>query len=149
MKYVLDTNILVQLVRGSALADDINQRYQLFKPDNRLFVSIVSIGEIYAFAYKNKWGKRKIEEVESVLAELYPIPIDNRETAKVYAEIDAFSQNKHDYFSMPSHISARNMGKNDLWIAATTHILAATLLTTDKDFLHLHGVFFEVECVEI
>lgn len=32
---------------------------------------------------------------------------------------------------------ARNMGKNDLWIAASAKAAGATLLTTDGDFDHL------------
>jgi len=39
------------------------------------------------------------------------------------------------------------MGKNDLWIAATAHILRATLVTTDKDFDHVQN-FFGLEWVE-
>jgi predicted nucleic acid-binding protein len=39
------------------------------------------------------------------------------------------------------------MGKNDLWIAATATVFQATLLTTDKDFNHLHNVFFKVEYI--
>lgn len=34
--------------------------------------------------------------------------------------------------------SAQNMGKNNLWIAACALATGATLLTTDKDFDHLH-----------
>jgi predicted nucleic acid-binding protein len=41
--------------------------------------------------------------------------------------------------------SSRNMGKNDLWIAATAYALNAVLLTTDADFDHLHQIFFEVK----
>lgn len=40
------------------------------------------------------------------------------------------------------------MGKNDLWIAATTSVLKAKLLTTDNDFDHLDGVFFEVAFID-
>jgi predicted nucleic acid-binding protein len=36
------------------------------------------------------------------------------------------------------------MGKNDLWIAASASLAGATLITTDKDFDHLHGKFVEV-----
>ena len=64
-----------------------------------------------------------------------------------YAEIDAFSQGKLK--DRPLSISARNMGKNDLWIAATASILNATLLTTDLDFNHLHNVFLNLECIKI
>jgi len=30
------------------------------------------------------------------------------------------------------------MGQNDMWIAATAHVLGCELVTTDKDFDHLH-----------
>jgi predicted nucleic acid-binding protein len=36
------------------------------------------------------------------------------------------------------------MGKNDIWIAATTSAIFATLITTDGDFEHLNGVFFDL-----
>jgi predicted nucleic acid-binding protein len=40
------------------------------------------------------------------------------------------------------------MGKNDLWIAATASLIGATLLTADKDFSHLQGVFLDVEVID-
>jgi predicted nucleic acid-binding protein len=45
-------------------------------------------------------------------------------------------------------MTARNMGKNDLWIAATASVQSATLITTDKDFDHLNGVFLPVIYVD-
>ena len=61
-----------------------------------------------------------------------------------YAEIDAFSQGRHVERKLPGGMSSRNMGKNDLWIAATASVLNAKLLTTDRDFDHLHQEFLEV-----
>jgi len=63
-----------------------------------------------------------------------------------YAEIDAFSQGK--LAGKPLSGSARNMGKNDLWIAATTSVLNAKLLTLDNDFDHLKNEFIELEKIE-
>jgi tRNA(fMet)-specific endonuclease VapC len=40
--------------------------------------------------------------------------------------------------------SARNMGKNDVWIAATASVLQIPLLTTDADFQHLDTVYLEL-----
>jgi len=37
------------------------------------------------------------------------------------------------------------MGKNDLWIAATAHVVDATILTTDKDFDHLASEFLKCQ----
>ena len=33
----------------------------------------------------------------------------------------------------------------DIWIAATTQYLSATLVTADNDFNHLQPVFFKIE----
>jgi len=46
-------------------------------------------------------------------------------------------------------MTARNMGKNDLWIAATTHVLNATLVTTDKDFDHLDKIYIKRDYLDI
>jgi len=64
-----------------------------------------------------------------------------------YAEIDAFSQGR-----LPGRrldCSARNMGKNDLWIAAVASTLNATLITTDSDFDHLNNRFLNVARFEL
>jgi tRNA(fMet)-specific endonuclease VapC len=44
----------------------------------------------------------------------------------------------------PIEGSAKNMGKNDLWIAATASVTKAILVTSDKDFTHLDGVYFDI-----
>lgn len=64
--------------------------------------------------------------------------------SRSFSEIDAFSQGKHGVKKLPNGMSSRNMGKNDLWIAASASVLNAVLLTTDKDFDHLDEEFLEV-----
>jgi tRNA(fMet)-specific endonuclease VapC len=49
----------------------------------------------------------------------------------------------------PVSFAAKNMGKNDLWIAATASVLKIPLLTTDKDFDHLNGIYLEVIYVDL
>ena len=68
--------------------------------------------------------------------------INSKDVIREYGRIDAFSQGKLE--EKPLNLSARNMGKNDLWIAATTSVLNASLITMDKDFAHLHETFFEL-----
>lgn len=60
------------------------------------------------------------------LRRLIAVPIPNRNIVDAYVEIDYYSR-----------AQGRKMGKNDLWIAATARVEAATLLTTDQDFDHL------------
>lgn len=76
-----------------------------------------------------------------IVADIKYEPILNQ-----YAEIDAFSQGTLS--ENPLGTSARNMGKNDLWIAATTVVTNAALMTSDEDFDHLHDRFFEVIKIE-
>jgi predicted nucleic acid-binding protein len=41
------------------------------------------------------------------------------------------------------------MGKNDLWIAATSSFYDLTLLTTDNDFRHLDKSYLKLEEIDI
>jgi len=45
---------------------------------------------------------------------------------------------------LPKTTTARNMGKNDLWIAPTASVLDMDLLTSDKDFEHLDGAYIRL-----
>lgn len=66
---------------------------------------------------------------------------------ELYAEIDAFSQGKLDKLGLKK-FSSKNMGKNDLWIAATTVLTKSKLLTSDKDFQHLDGEYFDALIID-
>lgn len=64
-----------------------------------------------------------------------------------YIGIDAYSQRNHpDYTSYPFR-TPRNMGKNDLWIAATASLLNLQHVTTDGDFDHLDQTFLSLKKV--
>ena len=74
-----------------------------------------------------------------VIIEINEVLIDT------YAQIDAYSQHRNPTFNDYSFKTDRNMGKNDLWIAATAALLGLKQITTDSDFDHLNEVFFDVE----
>lgn len=136
MAFVLDTNILLHLLRGSELAKKIQEEH-LVGTKPTLIISIVTKAEIKALALKRHYGDRKLKQLESLLSEFLVIPIQAEQLLNCYAEIDAYSQGRHHEFNLPLGMSARNMGKNDIWIAATASVTRTTLLTTDKDFDHL------------
>lgn len=142
MRYILDTNILVNRIRKSSFFYQLSDFYKFKSTDNQVFASIVSMGEILSLSIQLGWGKKRVGELEELFKEINFISIHQREIIDTYAEIDAYSQGKHPTLKLPT--TARNMGKNDLWIAATAHVLQANLVTTDKDFDHLHQVFFDV-----
>jgi tRNA(fMet)-specific endonuclease VapC len=148
MDFILDTNILVHFVRSDVHIHQLDAQFALFSAENAVFTSIVSVGEIRSLAYQFEWGEGKLKRLDYFLHALRPFPIDNEEITKAYAEIDAFSQGKHPKYPLPPTSSSRNMGKNDIWIAATTMLFNATLLTTDNDFNHLSPQFFKLEKIE-
>jgi tRNA(fMet)-specific endonuclease VapC len=139
MDYLLDTNIVLNLIRESPLSKQLKTDFQLFKLPQRLFVSVVVEGELESLALQNQWGIIKRNDLTHYLDNLIIVDIRVQSIIKRYAEIDAFSQNKLQ--NRPLNNSARNMGKNDLWIAATASVLNIPLLTTDNDFLHLDKEF--------
>ncbi len=146
MRYILDTNILLHYLRASNVSLKIEEIYRpLDSTQNEAILSVVSIGEIKALAKINHWGEKKLEKLEQLLEELLITDIHSEDVIERYAKIDAFSHGKLE--NRPLNMSSRNMGKNDLWIAATASVLNATLLTTDLDFNHLHHEFLMVECI--
>lgn len=144
MNLLLDTNILFHLTKDNSYLLLIKK----VNPDNsKLYLSIVSIGEIKALALKNKWGTKRRNILTSVLEEINAIEV-NESLTEVYAELDAFSQCANPSYPNTSFSTPRNMGKNDLWIASTAALLGLKLITTDNDFNHLRDVFIEVECLK-
>ena len=142
MKFLLDTNMLLLYLREDYLALEFESQFQLFDNQNLALISIVSKGELFALALKNNWGSRRIQQLEQFLEQFFTIDIAAEDIIQEYARIDAFSQGKLK--NHPTNFSARNMGKNDIWIASTASIVDAKLVTTDKDFDHLQNHFLDI-----
>lgn len=142
MNYLLDTNILLNMVRNTSLYQEVNRNHDLFSPSNTSITSFVCIAEIRSIATRNGWGTGKMLLLEKLEQKVQPIWINNIAFIERYVEIDTFSLGKHPSKALSS--SAKTMGKNDLWIAATASLLDAALITTDADFDHLNGIFLDV-----
>ena len=106
-------------------------------------VSIVTRAELGVMVHLNKWGPTRADLMARLLSQCLEIPIASNDLVQAFADLDAFSRNK-PVPGRPRLGRSLVMGKNDLWIAATAHVLGAALLTNDGDFDHLHGVFFSV-----
>ena len=130
-RYLPDTNILINLVRENALTAYIRQRYSLYMAEPIPLYSVVSAGELRAFAARQEnWVEHHFTQMEYILETFECVWIDTPKLVMAYAAIDAYSLN-----------NGRVMGKNDLWIAATANVFGAHLLTTDQDFAHLDPLF--------
>lgn len=128
--YVLDTSVLLALIRGKALGTYIDEAFGLRGSLHRQVVSIVTHAELLVLADRNQWGSEKRSSLERALENLVVIPIDGTSLLQAYVSISAADRAATD--------GARNMGKNDIWIAATALHTELPLLTTDRDFRFLH-----------
>jgi len=93
-------------------------------------------------------GAEKLQALDELLRKLPLVDINDERIIREYANIDAYSLGKKAAHPLPAGQTARVMGKNDLWIAATASVLSATLLTTDHDFDHLNGVFLDAVYID-
>jgi tRNA(fMet)-specific endonuclease VapC len=121
---ILDTNVVIQHIRKQ------------IPISSRAVLPIVVVGELEAFALKSDWGYQKMVSLNSILEKI-PIADIDREITQIYAKVDAYSQGKLKTQQLPLGMSARNMGKNDLWIAAISLYFDFELHSIDNDFDHL------------
>jgi predicted nucleic acid-binding protein len=124
---LLDTNIVINHIRLKTT------------PTTRAFLPIVVVGELEVFALKADWGYQKLNILSEILSGI-PIIDINQGITKTYAIVDAYSQGLLKHQPLPTGLSARNMGKNDLWIAATALFYDLELHSTDNDFDHLPAI---------
>jgi tRNA(fMet)-specific endonuclease VapC len=143
--YLLDTNIVILYLRSHLTAQEIDEKYNPLGAENTALLSVVSVGELRALGLMNKWGKARMKRLEALLSELLIMDINAEKVIELYAKIDAYSQNRLE--GKPLNDTPRNMGKNDVWIAATAAVTQAKLITVDKDFAHLDGKYLEVICL--
>lgn len=145
MNYLLDTNIVLIYTRESPLTKLIDNDYDLFSGRHNLFISVVTVGELESIILQRNYGEKKINNLNRLFSNFSIIDINIQEVIARYGKIDAYSQGK--LRGKSSSFSARNMGKNDLWIAATSSVYDLVLITTDSDFDHLESEFINLEKV--
>jgi tRNA(fMet)-specific endonuclease VapC len=104
----------------------IERVYGVSQRTPRAIISVVTKGELKALAYKFEWGPDKHASLDTMLTGLPAADISHSSVHDAYASLD--------FTSMTLGVK---MGKNDLWIAATTLVIGGVLLTTDNDFDHV------------
>jgi tRNA(fMet)-specific endonuclease VapC len=135
--HLLDKNILVHFVRGSALWERIRDAYQPLTTEPRPLVSVVSAGELRSLAIQWNWGRQKLEQIEFALTFFHIHTIQDPDVIRIYALIDAYCEE-----------IGQPLGKNDVWIAATASATGARLLTTDRDFDRLAPRFITRDWID-
>lgn len=145
---VIDTCVFIHIVRDTITGKKCIEALEKYDEAANVIVSVVTKAELESFIVQNHWGKPKIDRLNKILEEITYIDISNADQLLIdsYTEIDAFSKRKTtDKSGNLLKGSARKMGKNDLWIAATAYSLDIPLLTTDEDFDHLNNTLMNVK----
>ena len=143
MAVLYDTNILFAIARDPSQEQII--RNKVNPNHEQEVISIVVVAELWSLVRQNGWGAKRLVQVETLLQKMVVIRIDSDLLVDRYVEIDVFSQGKNSEKRLPDlNKSARNMGKNDLWIAATASLFNLQLITTDGDYDHLVTTFLRL-----
>lgn len=123
--YLLDTDILLLLLRGQGIGTAIDLKYQLTEQPFKPLISVVSVGESLAFAGQIGWSRRKVAALRRLLANFVWVDANRLDVLHAYAEIANSWRCKDP------------IPQNDMWIAATASATGATLLTTEPRFARL------------
>ena len=124
MDYVVcDTTVVSELRRGGVGCAAMTILTQAVK-----VISVVTIGELRAGAIQAGWGERKRVELEATINAYVHVDVD-AETA------DAWSRLQAECVRL-----GRNVGLNDLWIAAASVRLGCPVASLDGDFERIPGV---------
>jgi predicted nucleic acid-binding protein len=120
---LLDTSVVLHLLRGNKTAQRIDAELGLRARSERPLISVVTVGEALAFARYRNWGSDWTARLEAYLRELVVVDIQNSAVLQKYAELHTWLVRQ-----------GRTVGDNDVWIAATAAAASALLVTTDGDF---------------
>ena len=144
-RFLLDTNMLLGFAREAPWARWANEEFRFGATETMVLTSVVCRGEILALAEKRGWGRRSRMNLEDILNRFPTLDINRQPILNAYARIDAWTHGRA--VDSPGDTAppkpAIAMTQNDLWIAATAHVSRTTLLSTDKDFDHLDGVWLQ------
>ena len=148
-RFLLDTGVLLGFMRGAPWADAAHASHDLSSAEAVSFTAPICQGELLALAEKFGWGAQRREVLEEALGN-FPVLEIMPDVVRAYALIDAWTHGKPVMAAgiPPPPTPAVSMKQNDIWIAASAHVSEATLLSTDKDFEHLHNIWLDYAYVD-
>ena len=111
-KLLVDTDVLSYIVGKRPQAESFAQLLL----GKLLFISFVTVGEIYFGAENAKWGKPRVAKMETILRR-YTIISGTYEIAKQYGRVKKAFRDQ--------------VGENDMWIAATAFVYQLPVVTNN------------------
>lgn len=137
---LLDTSILVHLIRDSTVGRKVNETLHLTSRPDRPLISVVTVGEVQALALKLGWADKKVKVLDALVRQLVIVHLHQGDIISRYATIDCFCEKELK--------PARRMSQNDMWIAATAAATSSTLVTSDLDFNQLAGKHIQLVSID-
>ena len=138
--FLLDTNVALALLRGKELGQYLLSAFSLDNQINRPLISIVSHGELLVLADRNEWGHQKLEAMHKMLDNLVAVDLNDDAVLDAYAAVQRDSRKVEG--------GSRELNANDAWIIACARAADATLLTMDRDFVHLKSPSWKVQFID-
>ena len=124
--YILDTNICIYLIKKKPIA--VLSRFSHIA-SNRMAISSITYGELLYGANKSQYRHKSLTVVSNFVALTQVVQVD-KEAAKHYGDIRADLSKRGNI-----------IGDNDLWIAAHTRSLGATLVSNNlREFDRVAGL---------
>lgn len=121
-KFLLDTNIVIALFKNDNLV--INKITEA----KEIFISNITVGEMYFGAYKSSKVENNIKQIDSFVASNKILNCDST-TAKHYGQI----KNK-------LKIKGKPIPENDVWIAAIAMQYDLILVSRDKHLQEIENL---------
>jgi len=146
-RLLIDSNIIIFMVKNSKFRLFMETHYPLSQ--YHFLGCFANEVEPRSMALRRKWGSNKGTYLENIFSDIEFINEVNSEIKDAYVEMEAYSMGQHPERKLPQGVSAKRIGQNDLWIAATAYTENAALLTMDADFLILQNEFIEVLFIDV
>lgn len=119
---LVDTNVIIKLLSGDEKSNHI------FDSLEEIFVSVITVGELYYGAYKSTRTQENMKIFDSFLSEYPIIPIDE-ETSLFYGKTKSNLVKK-----------GINIPENDLWLASVAIKNDLSFVTFDNHFKDIDGL---------
>ena len=123
--YVLDTRLVVHVVRGSQIGKAADKRFALRTRPERPLISVTTVAEVRraAATLAKRWTPEQVAQLDALLAEFSWVNINSRVVQDAYVRIGSTLDN-----------ALETIPDRKLWVAAVASATNAALLTYDTDY---------------
>ena len=125
-KAVLDTSVVVDVLRGKTSLATIYERY------SEVYLTTIGIGELYYGAYHSLNVDFHLDQCERIQTE-FPL-----------LSIDGVVSRRYGAIKQQLRQKGQMIPENDLWFAAITLTSDATIVTKDKYFERINGLSIQL-----